>query len=193
MRRLPILPTLIVLIAVAIMIGLGIWQLKRMAWKDALLQRYAAAATQPAMAWPRYVDSRNPPFFRRASGYCLSVASWRAASGRNRSGDAGWVHIASCRTGAEGPGMQAVMGWSERPDHPSWSGGAVSGIIAPDSRSIIRLVADKPAPGLQPAEPPNLQDIPNNHLAYAVQWFLFAFVALIIYGLALRRRAVPPA
>jgi surfeit locus 1 family protein len=30
--------------------------------------------------------------------------------------------------------------------------------------------------------------VPNNHLAYAVQWFLFAGVAAVIYALALRRR-----
>jgi len=31
-------------------------------------------------------------------------------------------------------------------------------------------------------------DIPNNHLAYAVQWFLFAGIAGVIYALALKRR-----
>jgi len=30
--------------------------------------------------------------------------------------------------------------------------------------------------------------VPNNHLAYAVQWFLFALVAGVIYVIALRRR-----
>ena len=45
--------------------------------------------------------------------------------------------------------------------------------------------------GLKPSALPSLQDIPNNHLAYAVQWFVFAGVAAAIYGLALwqRRRA----
>ena len=36
--------------------------------------------------------------------------------------------------------------------------------------------------------PPSIESIPNNHLAYAVQWFLFAAVAAIIYVIALRRR-----
>ncbi|MBM3928735.1 MAG: SURF1 family protein, partial [Sphingomonadales bacterium] len=35
---------------------------------------------------------------------------------------------------------------------------------------------------------PDLSAVPNNHLAYAVQWFLFAVVAAIIYAMALRRR-----
>jgi surfeit locus 1 family protein len=50
------------------------------------------------------------------------------------------------------------------------------------------LVADTPAPGLMPNPGPDPSSIPNNHLAYAVQWFLFAGLALLIYALALRKR-----
>jgi surfeit locus 1 family protein len=51
------------------------------------------------------------------------------------------------------------------------------------------LVSDRAAPGLVRSKTPSATDIPNNHRAYAVQWFLFAGVALLIYALALRRRA----
>jgi cytochrome oxidase assembly protein ShyY1 len=51
------------------------------------------------------------------------------------------------------------------------------------------LVSNTPAPGLEASAPPSPDEVPNNHLAYAVQWFLFAGVAALIYGLALRRRA----
>ncbi len=54
------------------------------------------------------------------------------------------------------------------------------------------LVADTPAPGLKPNTPPDLDAVPNNHLAYAGQWFFFAAVAGIIYTLALRRRISSP-
>ena len=37
MRRLPVLPTLVVAAAVVVMIGLGIWQLQRAAWKERLV------------------------------------------------------------------------------------------------------------------------------------------------------------
>ena len=50
------------------------------------------------------------------------------------------------------------------------------------------LVADAPPPGLTANAPPDLSAVPNNHLAYGVQWFLFAGIAATIYGLALRRR-----
>jgi surfeit locus 1 family protein len=190
MRRVPVFPTIIVAGAVAVMIALGIWQLQRMAWKDALIESYAGAQGLPPIVWPTRVDKEAPPLFRRAAAICREVNDWRSASGRNLVGQAGWVHIAHCRTEA-GMDMQAVMGWSERPDSPPWTGGPVSGIIAPDSQHIIRLVASQPAPGLQAAQPPSIEDIPNNHFGYAMQWFLFAGIALVIYGLALRRRANP--
>tara|TARA_B100000749_G_scaffold250516_1_gene215647 strand:+ start:41 stop:217 length:177 start_codon:yes stop_codon:yes gene_type:complete len=50
------------------------------------------------------------------------------------------------------------------------------------------LIARSAPPGLKPLAPPSVADLPNNHLAYAVQWFLFAAVAVVIYILALRRR-----
>ena len=50
------------------------------------------------------------------------------------------------------------------------------------------LVADQPAAPLRASARPTPDTIPNNHRAYAVQWFLFAMAALVIYVLALRER-----
>ena len=36
--------------------------------------------------------------------------------------------------------------------------------------------------------PVAIEGIPNNHLSYAVQWFLFALTALVIYVLAVRKK-----
>ena len=52
----------------------------------------------------------------------------------------------------------------------------------------FHIVANPPLAGLQPNATPDPRDIPNNHFSYAVQWFLFAGVALVIYALALRKR-----
>lgn len=188
MRRPPLFATLVVMAAVATMISLGVWQLRRAEWKEGLLARYAASASMPPMALPAVPDPRAPPLFRRAAATCLSVVSWRAVAGRSRADEPGWSHIAECRTGAEGPGFAADMGWSKSPANPSWSGGDVSGIVAPDRTRIYRLVATRPAPGLEPSAPPTLDLIVNNHRGYAVQWFIFAAIAAIVYALALRRR-----
>ncbi len=85
--------------------------------------------------------------------------------------------------------MSVEVGWSKNPNAAvNWGGGPVSGIIAPDRKTRMRLVAATAPPGLEPSAPPSIEQIPNNHRSYAVQWFLFAFIALVIYGLALRTR-----
>ncbi|RJF93547.1 SURF1 family protein [Sphingomonas cavernae] len=189
MKRWPIISTIIVAGAVLVMISLGMWQLRRMHEKNMLLAEYAEAANQPPIAWPAVPSRKDAPLFRRATGFCTEVTGWNAVAGRNAKGEAGWAHIAACRTGgAEGPGMQVDMGWSRAPADPAWTGGEVTGIVAPDTKHIIRLVSHMPAPGLEASQPPKMDDIPNNHLAYAVQWFFFAAVAGLIYVLALRRR-----
>ncbi len=189
MKRLPVFATLIVMAACLTMVALGIWQLRRAAWKEALLADYAAVRTLPPIAFPKTPDPKALPLFRRSQAYCLSVASWQAVSGRNLGGEAGWVHVARCRSGAEGPGFSVVAGWSRSPASPVWAGGAVTGTIAGDPEALIRLVSATPlAPELEAAAPPDINQIPNNHLAYAVQWFLFAAIAFAIFALALVRR-----
>src|SRR3546814_12958485 len=48
------------------------------------------------------------------------------------------------------------------------------------------LTADRPVAPLEASQPPSIEDIPNNHLFYAFQWFFFAAAAAVIYLLALR-------
>ena len=196
-KRWPLIPTILVALAVAVMIGLGIWQLRRAEWKEAMLARYTAAQGLPPIAFPIAPLGGEPPLFRRASGHCLQPVSSRVTAGRNRAGASGYSHIVECRTGAEGPGMSVDIGWSLDPKAGgAWRGGEVSGIIAPDRLRRMRLVADRGLAGLEASAPPSIDQIPNNHRAYAVQWFLFAGIAALIYALALRNRrrvaAKPP-
>lgn len=194
-RRWPLIPTILVAAAVATMIGLGVWQLQRREEKLELLASLAAAQNQPAIGWPTAPFAGPPPLFRAASGNCLSVTGFRTAAGANRNGDSGFLVIADCRVGAEGPGMAVELGWSKNPAvGRDYKGGMVRGIIAPDSVSRMRLVSTEPGPGLAASALPSPDSIPNNHLSYAIQWFLFAAFAGVIYVLALKRRekdAVP--
>jgi len=190
MRRLPLIPTIIVAAAVAAMIALGIWQLQRARWKESLIAQYAEAEKAPPIAFPTAptADARLP-LFRHATGVCLRVVGQRAMAGENLAGEPGYVHILDCATGAEGPGMAVEVGWSKNPNAKvNWGGGPVTGVIGPDRRSRMRLVAASAPQGLEPSAPPSLASIPNNHRSYALQWFSFALIALIIYGLAVRNR-----
>ena len=189
-RKLPLVPTIIVAAAVAVMIGLGIWQLRRADEKSRLLQQYAAAEKLPPIAFPTLpLATDQLPLFRHATGVCLRPVGRRTVPGEGTSGEPGYVHIVDCMTGAEGPGMSVAVGWSKNPNAKiNWVGGPVSGIIAPDNETRMRLVAASSPPGLETVAPPSLSSIANNHRSNAIQWFLFAGIAALIYGLALRMR-----
>lgn len=188
-RKVPIIPTLIVLAAVATMIGLGLWQLERKGQKDALLASYAAAKDQPPISWPTAPVGDPLPLFRSATGNCAQPTGFRTSAGQNQQGEPGYLIIADCRPNGTGPAMAVELGWSKNPNAgQDYRGGLVSGIIAPDRISGMRLVAATPGPGLVASAPPSTDTIPNNHFSYAIQWFLFAGIALIIYLLVLRQR-----
>jgi surfeit locus 1 family protein len=188
-KRFPVVATIITTLAVATMIGLGVWQLQRKSIKEALLVQYASAANQPAIAWPSVPLPDKLPLFRKSALMCLKVVRWESVSGKNAGGKAGYAHVAHCQlSGGEGPGAKVAIGWSARPETPGWSGGQVSGVIAPDNQGLIRLVADTAPAGLEKLALPSTDNIPNNHMLYAIQWFFFAFVAALIYVLALRKR-----
>lgn len=183
--------TLVVLAAVATMVGLGFWQLGRAKDKEALLARYEAASGLPSLAYPTQAMARDRmPLFRQSRANCLQPVAVKTVAGRNLKGQSGYAHWVDCRTtGAEGPGLRVDIGWSERPETVTWAGGDVRGTIAPDTERGMRLVSVAGLSGLQPSAPPDVSDIPNNHRSYAFQWFAFALAALVIYALALRARA----
>lgn len=194
-RRVPIIPTIIVAAAVATMIALGIWQLGRKTEKEALIARYEAAISNPeVVAFPVASQAAvDAVLYRRSSFDCaFTSGDWRSISGRNAKGQGGFVHIVLCgidRGPSEADRTAYVqVGWSRDSAAPKWEGGPVSGWIVPNSDGFARLVADPPLAGLEPNAKPDPGDLPNNHLAYAGQWFFFALTALVIYVLALRRR-----
>jgi surfeit locus 1 family protein len=197
-RRIPVVPSILVFAAVAVMIGLGVWQLQRAKWKEALLARYAQAEQLPPIAYPTMpMKSDRLPLFRHATGVCLRIIGHRAIGGENQAGEPGYAHIVDCSTGGEGPGMSVEVGWSKDPNAPvNWAGGPVSGIIAPDRLARMRLVAATAPPGLQPSKTPDVSSAsavtPAGHRGYAATWFALAAIALVIYGLALRKKMREP-
>jgi cytochrome oxidase assembly protein ShyY1 len=194
-RRGPIVATILVLAGVALMSSLGVWQLQRAKWKEALLANYARAEKLPPISFPTApVRGENLPLFRHATGNCVRVTGRRAVAGGNRAGEPGYVQIVDCATGAEGPGMSVEVGWSKNPNAAmNWRGGLVSGIIMPDRKTRMRLVAGGSAPGLEPSKVPDVTSIsavtPAGHRGYAATWFALAAVAVIMYAIAMARRS----
>ncbi|MFA6218531.1 MAG: SURF1 family cytochrome oxidase biogenesis protein [Erythrobacter sp.] len=181
--RVPVLPTVVVAAAVATMIALGLWQLDRMEQKEALIARYAAAqAIADPVNFPADPQEREALLYRKTSVACARVANVTTVAGKSARGESGVAQRASCLL----PGGEPVtvdLGFSRAPQPIAWNGGMVDGVIAPGGR----VVASEGVAGLAPLARPDPQSLPNNHFAYAVQWFLFAATALVIYVLALRR------
>ncbi|MEY2943077.1 MAG: hypothetical protein RLY97_1091 [Pseudomonadota bacterium] len=185
--RLPLFATLVVFLAVAVMLRLGFWQLERRQEKAALLAHYTAAqAVNASVPFPLDAKRGEKLLYRHSTLTCRNPRDWLALSGRDGHGQSGMMHEALCEVA--GGAAHVVIGWSRNPATPAWQGGAVSGIIAARGKHGLRLIANPPLAGLAANALPNPRDIPNNHLSYAVQWFLFAATALVIYGIALRKR-----
>ena len=183
--KLPLIPTFIVAIAVAIMIGLGVWQ-----WDKAQQPVSHGPYSGDPINFPAHYTGTDlsPYLSHKTTGYCALVTGWDARSGENRQGQSGWAHFATCFTGDDNSDPMIVnVGWSNDPANPAWQGGQVSGTIIEGSSHTLHVVSDTPAAGLQPSDVPTGETV--DHLSYALQWWSFALIALIIYALVLRRRA----
>ncbi len=193
LKRIPLVPTLLVLVAVGIMIRLGFWQLDRMGQKDAQIATFAAASKLgDVIADPAFVGLDEALLYRRVSFTCPKVTGWRTTAGRDAQNREGIVQVARCEwpalAGQAARAVEVEAGWANNPAAPAWTGGAVTGVYVSGGTLGYKVVADPPLAGLVAIAQPDPNDLPNNHWSYAIQWFLFALTALVIYGIALRKR-----
>ena len=188
LRQLPVIPTIVVLIAAGIMVSLGVWQLGRADEKAALIAKFEAAledkSLKPFPPEKGILDQRS--LFHRTRIECTAVVAREAVAGRSAAGRNGMAQIVQCKTPH---GVADVkLGWSDRPEFPEFAAGPIYGIVVPGGKHGMRVQADPPLAGLEPLAKPDPRDLPNNHLAYAGQWFFFALTALVIYWLAMKKR-----
>lgn len=166
--RLPVVPTLTVVFGVPFLIHLGFWQLDRRVEKRAQL-----AAFEHPQALTVRCDPLEGPHEQRA--------------GLNRHGVNGWAHYGLCRT--TGGLIRTNLGWSSDPLEPRAFGHPLTAaaMLYQVPGAGPELYLTQALPPLQPAQAPSAENIPNNHLAYAIQWFAFATILPVIYAMWLRR------
>lgn len=181
-----------VVLALPILLGFGVWQLKRAQWKEALLAELARNTEAPLL------DIGDGPIpesaqFRlvRVTLACTAGPSAPRA-GRNLAGRSGYSHLVRCTSGGEPVMLDA--GWSPRPQPVRMPGGAglIEGRPVKAGDESWVLVARTATPPLVPSAPPSTDTISNNHVSYAIQWFSFAAILATIYSLWLRRRLASP-
>jgi surfeit locus 1 family protein len=217
-RRFPIGLTIATLIALAILCGLGVWQIKRLAWKEDLLARIEVLKTAPAQPLATVLGRAakgEDVSWTRVSVDCApaGVETLPLVYGV-RDGDIVWRATAPCRTSAAGYGVilldlgviKALTGQpTPAPVTLAAPARAVGVLMAPKSlggdrkATVQRFAAERPAPYILMVEsatpaPPGITPAPlpaeisNRHLEYALTWFGLAVTLLIIYAAMLWRK-----
>lgn len=202
--RVPIIPTLITAIGVLILCGLGRWQLERRAWKADLIARLEAAGSQPPATPREFLAAMQGDIslqYRRAEISCRPGPRkpYDLRPGSSAGGTSGYFVVVSCRPNDRAPDIVAVAGWTRRVDAKDMVidlDHEFAGVLierpygnAPD-RPRFMLIPDTAVAPLGRPQQPRPADLPDNHLAYAGQWFGLAVVLAAIYGLWLRRRSM---
>lgn len=219
-----LVPTLFAAVVVLVCLGLGLWQLDRLAWKRGLIAERQAASQSPPVAAPRGLAEAKGIEFRPVviEGVFLHDKEIFLGAAAPTGGKPGFHVLTPLRE----PGGRIVFvnrGFvtSELKDPAKRSTGQLSGTarvaglvrlpkgkpnwLVPDNRADLNywfwvdLPAMAEAAGLANVAPfyvdadatPNSGgwpkggvtpiDLPNDHLQYAITWFLLAAAALVIY------------
>ena len=206
-------PTVSAALMLILLLSLGVWQLERRAWKQRLLDTIARAETAPPIALP----DAPPPFAKvRATGTFRHNA-WALYGAELRDDKRGGSTLGAQLLGIlDRPGAAPILvmlGWVPNIDaHPPAGPATIDGFIRPGERPGWFAATDSPSQRrfytLNPAAiapdlagftlvalgPPGLPDParqlprpPNDHLGYALTWFSFALILLVIYALHVRK------
>jgi surfeit locus 1 family protein len=205
-RRLPIGATLLTLLMVPVLIGLGVWQLQRREWKHQLIARLEAAKTLPPVTAHDYYRAMIGVAdlqYRHAEVDCRPgrVAPYDVKGGTSAGGDeggqGGFLILVDCNDPARHaqPDLVVVAGWTLRPDtikqldlDTHFSGTLIDRPYGTEpGRPQFMLIPTTAAPGLLPSRVPVPDDLPDNHLSYALQWFAFAATLGVIYAVYVRQ------
>lgn len=206
--------TLVTVPAVAVMVGLGVWQLHRLEWKEALVARVQERIHAPPVPLPAAVDDADALDLRpvTVAGVLLDSRSQKVPA-RPRQGRAGYEIVTPVQR-AGGPPVLVNRGWvpldyhaAPGPDRPvAWRGvarvpGSSGWVHIPDLVALTGIAAALPVvvevtPGQEPAGAPAgiepRAELPNNHAQYALTWFGLAATLVVIYVLSQRRRPREP-
>lgn len=206
MRRY-LFPLILGILGCAILIGLGIWQLQRMEWKEGMLTEIRTQIDAPAVPLPAKIDPsmKYMPVTvsgtttgeeidllshtkEQGGGYQI-VSRFITDDGRDIMIDRGFVPQ-EARHVERGPVRLNIRGNLHWPDEKNdstpapnldeniWFARDVPAMAEALKTQPILVVAsfvEGDAQGVEPI-PVAIQGIPNNHLSYAVQWFMIAAV-----------------
>jgi surfeit locus 1 family protein len=218
-------PTLFTVPAVLMMLGLGTWQLDRLAWKTALIDSFESRVSAQPVSPPAVVEDMEVWRFRhvQATGHFLNDKELHL-TGRPYEGTAGF-HVITPFVTDDGLTVLVNRGWvpSDRRRPETRPGSVldgtvtVNGIVLEAGRKGYFVPENEPGREIwftvepeqmaahlgigpvasyyidvlrPPGRPTSLPigamasiQVRNEHLQYAVTWFLLAGTLLVIYVL----------
>lgn len=198
-------PVILGIVGCAILVSLGLWQLRRLDWKETMLARIQASIDAPAVPLPAEVDpsmkylpvtvsgtTTGPEIDvlsgtkEQGGGYQI-ISRFLTDDGRTIMIDRGFVPQ-EARHAPRGPTRLEVTGNLHWPDERGtatpapnldeniWFAREVPAMARQLDTLPILVVASHvqgDAQGVDPI-PVAIEGIPNNHLSYAMQWFMIA-------------------
>lgn len=218
--------------ALALLLGLGTWQMDRLQWKTALIAERQAGFNATAIPLPADDTAAHDLLWRRVqvTGVLRHDQELYLAA-RSMRGNVGY-HVLTPLDRVDGKTVLVNRGWvsNEKKDPANRVEGqlpgtvTLEGIATPggqrnwltpenDARKNVWLWTDIPAmaqhlgrplqpvvvealatpnPGGFPIGGQTRINLPNDHLQYALTWYLLAAALVAIYVLYHRRRADPP-
>jgi surfeit locus 1 family protein len=209
-----IAPLLFGVFGVAVLVWLGFWQVQRLEWKTAILAEFDARLAAAPVAVPPDPDPEADRYLKvRASGriepgelhvYTSApphgvgyrvIVPFVLHDGRRILLDRGFVPIGEKQVARRlGPGaVEGTLAWPQegapRPDRAAniWLARDVPQMAeALDTLPVMLVVASSDDPAA-PMPLPVTVNIPNDHLQYAITWFLLAVVWAVMTGYLLWR------
>jgi surfeit locus 1 family protein len=202
---------------VAILVWLGVWQLHRLEWKTAILERIEARLAADPVPVPAALDPEADAYLKveargtleprelhvytsapgRGVGYRV-IAPLALEDGRRVLVDRGFVPI-EAKDAARPPGPIAVAGnlawpqetdrWTSPPDREAniWFARDVPLMAEALGTEPVMIVASASDDRAAPVPMPVTVNIPNDHLGYAITWFGLAVVWAVMTGYLLWR------
>jgi surfeit locus 1 family protein len=220
--------TLFTLAALALLIGLGLWQLRRLEWKEGLIAEIEARAKGTPISLNEAIDlthaGKDPSYYRVHVKGRFENDKERYLYALSTDGEPGW-HVITPFDTVEGDLVLIDRGFvtdklrdpATRPEGESQGEIDLTGLVrlpeqqglfTPDNDpkgnhwfwrdldgmtiSMFPTATMNPAPFFLEAEKSDVPggwpqggqtrlELPNNHLQYAITWFLLAFAVLVIY------------
>ena len=205
-------PLIIGVAGVAILLSLGVWQVQRLAWKEAVLTNIEARIGAEPVAIPDDVDPTEHQFLPvKVEGRVVSSdvrvlasqkvigAGYRLVSAFETQGrkvllDRGFVALqGGIETVSQDLSVIGNLHWPEESDsftpdpdidNNIWFARDVEALAAHLGTEPILVVASRVTPPQNGIDPlpVDTANIPNDHLEYAITWFSLALIWLVMTG-----------